>query len=109
MSNHIHMICKADELSKLSDIIRDFKKFTSKKILETVQNELESRRDWMLVIYLIKPAGIIQRIKVIRFGVRIITLLNFIQTWYWSRKLNIYIMKILYIYAISIYLSTYSI
>lgn len=28
--------------------MRDFKKFTSKKIIETVQSEPESRREWML-------------------------------------------------------------
>ena len=32
----------------LSDIIRDFKKFTAKKIIQTILNEPESRREWML-------------------------------------------------------------
>ena len=47
MSNHIHMIIQSDE-GKLSDLIRDFKKFTAKTILEKIQNEPESRREWML-------------------------------------------------------------
>lgn len=48
MSNHIHLICKADENSRISDIIRDFKKFTAKTILDKIKTETESRRDWML-------------------------------------------------------------
>ena len=47
MSNHIHMIIQSEE-GKLSDLIRDFKKFTAKTILEKIQNEPESRREWML-------------------------------------------------------------
>ncbi len=48
MSSHIHMLCKATEGFILSDIIRDFKKFTSKKIIQTINEEPESRREWML-------------------------------------------------------------
>ena len=51
MSNHVHMVCQAKEGFKLSDTIRDFKKFTAKKILQTIQIEPESRREWMLVIF----------------------------------------------------------
>lgn len=47
MSNHIHMIIQSNE-GKLSDLIRDFKKFTAKTILEKIQSEPESRREWML-------------------------------------------------------------
>ena len=47
MSNHIHMIKQSEE-GKLSDLIRDFKKFTARTILEKIQNEPESRREWML-------------------------------------------------------------
>ncbi len=47
MSNHIHMIIQSDE-GKLSDLLRDFKKFTSKTIIEKIQTEPESRREWML-------------------------------------------------------------
>jgi REP element-mobilizing transposase RayT len=47
MSNHIHMIIQSQE-APLSDLIRDFKKFTAKSILEKIQNSPESRRDWML-------------------------------------------------------------
>ena len=47
MSNHIHIIIQSNN-GKLSDLIRDFKKFTSKTILEKIQNQPESRREWML-------------------------------------------------------------
>ena len=47
MSNHIHMIVQSND-SKLSDLIRDFKKFTAKAILVKIQTEPESRREWML-------------------------------------------------------------
>ena len=48
MSNHIHLLCKATAGFILSDVIRDFKKFTSKKIIQTIIEESESRREWML-------------------------------------------------------------
>ena len=49
MTNHMHMIAGSHGENKISDIMRDFKKFTSKKILQTLLIESgESRRDWML-------------------------------------------------------------
>ncbi|WP_114783041.1 REP-associated tyrosine transposase [Botryobacter ruber] len=48
MSNHLHMIAAAEEGKNLSDILRDFKKFTSRQIVEAIQRENESRREWML-------------------------------------------------------------
>ena len=48
MSNHLHLIASADEDNHLSDILRDFKKFTSKSIVKSIQEEPESRRDWIL-------------------------------------------------------------
>ena len=47
MSNHIHLIIQSKD-GNLSDLLRDFKKFTSKRILEKIQSEPESRREWML-------------------------------------------------------------
>jgi REP element-mobilizing transposase RayT len=47
MSNHIHMVVQSGN-GELSDLLRDFKKFTSKEILKTIQEEPESRREWML-------------------------------------------------------------
>ena len=52
MSNHIHLICYTKEPFLLSDFVRDFKKFTSKAIIESIQsNTSESRKEWMLRLF----------------------------------------------------------
>ena len=49
MTNHIHMIAGTRDGVLLSDILRDFKKFTNRRILSELENDQqESRRDWML-------------------------------------------------------------
>jgi putative transposase len=48
MPSHLHMIVRAEEKYTLSDILRDFKKFTSKAIVKQIAEEPESRREWML-------------------------------------------------------------
>ncbi|MCF6171554.1 MAG: transposase [Bacteroidales bacterium] len=48
MSNHVHVIWQAKEGFRLSAILRDFKKFTAKKILSEIETENESRKVWML-------------------------------------------------------------
>lgn len=48
MTNHLHMIIRAKDDYKLSDILRDFKKYTSKEILRLIQEEPESRKKWLL-------------------------------------------------------------
>ena len=50
MSNHIHLIAR-DAGSNLSGIIRDFKSFTAGKILNLIQTEPESRREWMMIVF----------------------------------------------------------
>ncbi len=55
MSNHIHLVVRAKENHRISDIIRDFKKFTAKTILKMTEKEPESRKEWML--YRFKYAG----------------------------------------------------
>lgn len=51
MSNHLHLIVSAKE-NNLSDVLRDFKKFTSKELIKAINdNKQESRRDWMLDIF----------------------------------------------------------
>ena len=42
---------KAEEPFLLKDTIRGFKKFTSKIIIAQIQNEPESRREWMLKLF----------------------------------------------------------
>ena len=66
MSNHIHLVCRAKENDRISDIIRDFKKFTAKAILKMIEKEPESRREWML--YRFRQAGKFDnRIKTYKF------------------------------------------
>lgn len=45
MSNHVHIISNVDDAFSLSDIIRDFKKYTSRQIIMSIQNDPESRRE----------------------------------------------------------------
>ncbi|TCD26348.1 transposase [Pedobacter psychrodurus] len=50
MTNHIHLII-GTESRVLSDIVRDFKSFTSRHIRKTIENSnTESRKLWMLEI-----------------------------------------------------------
>jgi REP element-mobilizing transposase RayT len=52
MSNHVHMIVKAKDGYVLPDIVRDFKKFTSKEIIKAIEENIqESRKEWMLAIF----------------------------------------------------------
>jgi len=48
MTNHLHLIAEARGDCQLSHIIRDFKKFTARSILKAIEDENESRKDWML-------------------------------------------------------------
>ncbi|MBI2259982.1 MAG: transposase [Flavobacteriia bacterium] len=48
MTNHLHMIANTNEPFLLKDTIRDFKKFTAKKIISQILHEPESRREWMM-------------------------------------------------------------
>jgi REP element-mobilizing transposase RayT len=50
MSNHLHTIWTAPN-NNLSGMIRDFKTYTSKAITSVVENEPESRRDWLLYMF----------------------------------------------------------
>jgi REP element-mobilizing transposase RayT len=49
MSNHIHLIVRAKDGYLLPNILRDFKKFTSKAIINAIsENSQESRKEWLL-------------------------------------------------------------
>lgn len=53
MTNHLHLICSSPTLS---NVMRDFKKHTSRLLLEAIkQNPQESRKDWLL--WLFRSAG----------------------------------------------------
>lgn len=51
MPSHVHLICSADSGKILSDIMRDFKKHTSKELIDNITNEPESRREWVLDLF----------------------------------------------------------
>ncbi len=44
MSSHLHMIARAQH-DNLGDVIRDFKKFTSAKVIKDFKSAAESRKD----------------------------------------------------------------
>jgi putative transposase len=48
MTNHFHMIAKAQEGYKLSGILRDMKKHITKQILSMLKEESDSRKEWIL-------------------------------------------------------------
>jgi REP element-mobilizing transposase RayT len=52
MESHLHLVARAEEDSVgLSNIIRDFKKYTSRQITEWILNSgKESRRDWIKTV-----------------------------------------------------------
>ena len=52
---YLHIVCRAKESFKISDINRDFKKYTAKAILKMIEKEAESRKEWML--YRFRYAG----------------------------------------------------
>lgn len=49
MTNHVHLIARAEEGHTLSDILRDYKKFNSKTVLKAISdNQRESRKEWLV-------------------------------------------------------------
>ena len=50
MSNHLHLLLRS-KTGKLSNTIHDFKSFTAKQILLAIENENESRREWILNLF----------------------------------------------------------
>lgn len=60
MSSHLHIVARAKNCD-LSNIIRDFKKFTSAMLLKDFRNSNESRKEWMLELF--SKGGIKQKKK----------------------------------------------
>ncbi|MBS9464379.1 transposase [Flagellimonas sp. 389] len=57
MPSHVHFIFRSS-LGNPSSLLRDFKKHTSKKVIEAIKdNPRESRKEWMLELF--KRAGIL--------------------------------------------------
>ena len=50
MSNHIHLLAQS-ETGDLSGFIRDFKHFTSLRMIDIIENGVESRRDWLKMVF----------------------------------------------------------
>jgi putative transposase len=51
MTNHLHLIARRDQ-GALSDVLRDFKSFTAKQLLNLLlTSPQESRKDWMEMVF----------------------------------------------------------
>jgi putative transposase len=50
MPSHLHMIVSSAD-KPLPDIMRDFKKFTSRELIKMIDTEFESRKGWMLDLF----------------------------------------------------------
>ena len=49
MTNHVHLIARTADGFLLQNILRDYKKFTSKAIIKAIRkNPQESRKEWLL-------------------------------------------------------------
>lgn len=58
MNNHIHLIVSAANDADLPSTIRDFKKYTSGRLLEAIStNTTESRKEWLLNMFLFAGKG----------------------------------------------------
>ena len=60
MSSHIHLIARAKN-NNLSNIMRDFKKYTSGVLMDKIRLGPESRKSWMLKLF--EEGGKIQKMK----------------------------------------------
>lgn len=50
MSNHVHLLVQSSK-GELSKTIKEIKSFTAREIIRTINEENESRKDWMLAIF----------------------------------------------------------
>ena len=52
MSNHVHFIFASKQGVELGNILRDFKKYTSVRIMREIEyTQVESRREWMIDMF----------------------------------------------------------
>lgn len=47
MTSHLHLIVTSDK-EDIQNIVRDFKKYTNKKLIELIKESGESRKEWLL-------------------------------------------------------------
>ena len=58
MTNHLHLVARAAEGYLLPNILRDFKKFTSKAVLKAIaENDRESRKEWLMTQFYTKDGN----------------------------------------------------
>ena len=58
MTNHLHLIAGMRDGIPLGDVLRDFKKFTSKKVVNAIQENIqESRKEWLLSRFCFRAAN----------------------------------------------------
>ena len=77
-SNHLHLIISAKE-NNISDVLGDFKKFTSKKLIDSIlAHPGESRKEWM-INFSRKLERRIVEIEIINSGNKITSLKLFIR------------------------------
>jgi len=56
MTSHVHLILSTEEGNNLSEVIRDFKSYTSTKLKGSIkENAKESRREWL--VWMFERAG----------------------------------------------------
>lgn len=49
MTNHMHLVFRSAEANKPEDLLGDFKRFTSRAVVQAIiDNPKESRRDWLI-------------------------------------------------------------
>jgi REP element-mobilizing transposase RayT len=48
MTNHLHLLAQAKEGHVMAEIEKEFKSFTTTKIMEAIDTEPEARKEWML-------------------------------------------------------------
>jgi REP element-mobilizing transposase RayT len=48
MSNHLHLLAQAKQGSVIAELEKEYKSFTTTKILEAIDTEPEARRKWMM-------------------------------------------------------------
>jgi putative transposase len=63
MTNHLHLIANCNEPFELKDVIRDFKRHTVKQVLFQIQNEPESRREWIVKLLKLNGENLLQTKK----------------------------------------------
>jgi putative transposase len=51
MTNHIHLIGWIEAPRQTYEVLRDFKRHTANKVLEAIQQEPESRREWLMHMF----------------------------------------------------------